>query len=161
MKLILEKIDYTDVKQGADLLFLLGAYALDPMGGGQPLTEYVKTHLLASLAKQENVFSLIVYADQQPAALVTCVMGFSTFYCKPLINIHDLAVLAEFRGLGLSQKLLSGVENIAKQQDCCKITLEVLEGNIVAQKAYQKYGFAGYELDPVMGKAVFWQKTLT
>ena len=85
-------------------------------------------------------------------------MGFSTFKCQPLINIHDLAVIKTFRGQGISQALLSKLEQLALKKGCCKITLEVLEGNIVAQNAYQKFGFAGYQLDPNMGKAMLWQK---
>ncbi|MDU0356030.1 GNAT family N-acetyltransferase [Paraglaciecola aquimarina] len=56
--------------------------------------------------------------------------------------------------------MLQKVEQIARQKDCCKITLEVLEGNEVAKNAYLKHGFAGYELDPEQGKAMFWQKVL-
>ncbi len=89
---------------------------------------------------------------------VNCFEAFSTFKCKPLINIHDVVVVNEFRGLDLSQQMLSKVEEIAKLKGCCKITLEVLEGNKVAQKSYIKFGFAGYELDPIMGKALFWQR---
>ena len=77
-----------------------------------------------------------------------------------MINIHDVAVISEFRGLGISQRMLLEVEKIAREKGCCKITLEVLEGNEVARAAYLKYGFDGYELDPVLGKALFWQKTL-
>ena len=40
------------------------------------------------------------------------------------------------------------------------LTLEVLEGNKVAQAAYRASGFAGYELDPEVGRAMFWQKKL-
>jgi hypothetical protein len=40
------------------------------------------------------------------------------------------------------------------------MTLEVLEGNRVAQAVYKSQGFAGFELDPKMGKAMFWQKLL-
>jgi hypothetical protein len=39
-------------------------------------------------------------------------------------------------------------------------SLEVLEGNKSAQAAYKASGFDGYELDPKMGKALFWQKKL-
>ena len=35
---------------------------------------------------------------------------------------------------------------------CCKLTLEVLEGNKLAQAAYIANGFAGYQLDPEMGQ---------
>lgn len=40
------------------------------------------------------------------------------------------------------------------------MTLEVLEGNQTAQAAYKKLGYAGYEIDPRLGKALFWQKQL-
>jgi len=43
---------------------------------------------------------------------------------------------------------------------CCKLTLEVLEGNTVARAAYQACGYSGYELNPEIGKALFWQKKL-
>jgi hypothetical protein len=56
--------------------------------------------------------------------------------------------------------MLQYVENIAVEKGCCKIILEMLEGNRVAKHAYLKFGFAGYELDPKMGKALFWEKTL-
>ena len=56
--------------------------------------------------------------------------------------------------------LLKEAEIIAKEIGSCKMTLEVLEGNKAAQSAYSKYGFRGYELDPKMGKALFWEKVL-
>ncbi len=37
--------------------------------------------------------------------------------------------------------MLRKVREIARQRGCCKITLEVLEGNDVAQAAYRKFGF--------------------
>ena len=66
----------------------------------------------------------------------------------------------KFRGLGLSQKMLRKVEEISRQRGCCKITLEVLEGNAVAQNAYQKFGFAPGMFDPEHGRMLFWIKDL-
>jgi len=152
--------DYSSEKHGNDVVHLLDSYAKDTMGGGQSLPLYVKENLVAELAKLSYAFSLICYVGSEPAGLINCFDGFSSFSCKPLINIHDVIVLNKFRGLGISQLLLNEVENIAKQKGCCKITLEVLEGNKTAKKAYLKYGFAGYELDPEMGKALFWQKSV-
>lgn len=150
--------DYSNEKHGIDLIYLLDSFANDSMGGGESLPLYVKENLVVKLAKLSYAFSLICYVDSKPAGLINCFDSFSSFSCKPLINIHDLYVLDEFRGLGVSQLLLDEVENIAKEKGCCKITLEVLEGNKAAKKAYLKQGFAGYELDPEMGKALFWQK---
>ncbi len=153
-------VDYHDPKQAEDLAMLLNAYAEDPMGGAEPLSAHVRANLAAELAQVPNAFSLICYVDGKPAGLTNCIQGFSTFKCKPLMNIHDIAVLADFRGLGLSMKLMDKVEEIARERGCCKITLEVLEGNHPAKNAYAKFGFEGYELDPAMGKAMFWEKPL-
>ena len=153
-------LNYQDRVQAQDMLFLLENYALDPMGGATALSQAVRDNLASELAKLPQAFSVICYVEGKPAGLVNCFEAFSTFKCKPLINIHDLVVSSEYRGLGLSQKMLHYVEAVAKQKGCCKITLEVLEGNQVAKNAYLKFGFAGYELDPKMGKAVFWEKTL-
>jgi hypothetical protein len=37
----------------------------------------------------------------------------------------------------------------------------VLEGNTIAMAAYRSLGFEGYQLDPALGKALFWEKKLT
>ena len=154
-------VDYTNEQQANDLIMLLNAYALDPMGGGEPLADQVKKNLVATLAKRHDVFTVLCYVDDQPAGLINCFEGFSTFSCKPLINIHDCTVLAKYRGLGISLKMFAEVEKIATLRGCCKLTLEVLQGNYVAKNAYEKLGFTGYELDPRLGHALFWEKKLS
>jgi ribosomal protein S18 acetylase RimI-like enzyme len=96
----------------------------------------------------------------EPAGLAICMEGFSTFVCEPLLNVHDLVAHPSRRGQGLAGQLLAEVERIARQRGCCKVTLEVLEGNASAQAAYRRAGFEGYQLDPSMGRAMFWQKWL-
>ncbi|MBD1389881.1 GNAT family N-acetyltransferase [Neiella sp. HB171785] len=152
--------DYHNPKHGDDLITLLRAYANDVMGGGDDLSTYAQQHLIAALAQQPGAFTVLAYVDGKPAGLANCFTGFSTFACKPLINIHDFAVMPEFRGRQLSQLLLDEVERIARQQGCCKVTLEVLQGNTVAQNAYRKHGFEGYELPGGRGHALFWEKKL-
>jgi GNAT superfamily N-acetyltransferase len=139
---------------------LMDAYALDPMGGGQGLSNEVKAKLPAELAKRPSAHVILAFVDTQPAGLVVCLEGFSTFACQPLLNIHDVVVALPYRGRGLSKRLLQKAEAIALELGCCKLTLEVLEGNPIAQAAYQAFGFSGYELDPQMGKALFWEKKL-
>jgi ribosomal protein S18 acetylase RimI-like enzyme len=160
MKIDVLTLNYQDPQHAQDMLFLLDNYALDTMGGATALSQTVKDNLAAELAKLPHAFSLICYVDKKPAGLVNCFEAFSTFKCKPLINIHDVVVAEEYRGLGLSQKMLQYVENIAIHKGCCKVTLEVLEGNHIAKNAYIKFGFSSYELNPQMGKAHFWEKPL-
>lgn len=160
MNIEIKIADYLDKKQASDIGYLLDAYAQDQMGGSEALAESVTSNLANELSKLPHAFSIICYIDDKPAGLVNCFEAFSTFKCQPLINIHDVIVIKAFRGLGVSQRMLSKVEEVARSKGCCKITLEVLEGNDVAKNAYLKFGFSGYELDPVMGNALFWQKNL-
>lgn len=160
MQISLIQADYQNEQHGKDLVMLLNAYALDPMGGGEALTEHTQQNLVANLAKRHDFLTLLCYVDDKPAGILNCVEGFSTFKCKPLLNIHDCGVLKEYRGLGISQKLFIKAEEISRTRGYCKLTLEVLEGNTVAQNAYRKLGFTGYELDEKTGKALFWEKVL-
>lgn len=139
---------------------MLNEYARDITGGGEDLSPFVKSNLIASLKNRQGVHIVLAFVDENPAGIAICFEGFSTFACKPLLNVHDFAVAPEFRGRGLAKRLMEKVEAVARALDCCKITLEVLEGNKVAQGVYKACGFAGYELDPQMGRAVFWQKKL-
>lgn len=160
MEIDIIKADYSNDKQAGEIAVLMNSYASDPMGGGKPLPEKVKNNLAQELSKLPHAFSNISYVDDIAAGLITCFELFSTFYCKPLINIHDIIVLEEYRGIGLSQKMLEKIENIAISKGCCKLTLEVLDGNHVAKSSYNKFVFCDYELDPKTGKALFWQKVL-
>lgn len=152
--------DYQNARDKELVVELLNGYAKDPMGGGEELAEYTKQNLAECLAKIPHAFSVLAFYQGQPAGLINCFEGFSTFKCKPIINIHDATVLPDFRGKGLSLKMMDKVEEIARERGACKITLEVLEGNKVAQGSYLKFGFSGYELDPKMGQAMFWEKPL-
>ena len=160
MNIEIIKADYLNEKHARDLSDLLEAYATDPMGGGKSLSEYTKGHLVKELSKQPHAFSVIAYVDGEPAGLTNCFEAFSTFVCKPLVNIHDFVVVKKFRGKGISQMMLDKVEEIAKSKGCCKLTLEVLSNNNAAKSAYVKFGFSSYELDPEIGNALFWQKIL-
>lgn len=160
MPIKIVQANYNDPQQGRHIIEMLDCYANDPMGGNEALPDFVAQNLVYELSNRKNAISILAYVEGQPAGLLNCFEGFSTFSCKPLINIHDLIVATEFRGMGLSTKMLQMVEEIAIERDCCKLTLEVLEKNYIAINSYRKFGFHHYELDPVMGKAEFWHKKL-
>lgn len=142
------------------IVYLLNEYAKDEMGGGSELSDFAKNNLVSELQKRPQVFAILAFLQNEPAGLAICIEGFSSFSCMPLLNIHDLAVAPKFRGQKIAHKILKKVEELARERSCCKLTLEVLEGNKIAQNAYRSFGFAGYELNPIMGRAMFWQKTL-
>lgn len=153
-------VDYQNPLQMADLLLLLDLYAQDPQGGAEPLSESCRLQLPAALQQCPAALSLIAYQNDTPVGLLNAFKTVSTFAGRPLLNIHDLAVAPAFRGQGIARALLQQIEQIAREQNCCKLTLEVLSGNQTAQHTYLRSGFAAYELDPAQGQALFWQKKL-
>ncbi len=154
------RADYANPSHAAALVTLLDAYACDPMGGGEGLSEFAKANLVASLADRPQAFSVLAFSGGQPVGLVNCIEGFSTFACRPLVNVHDVAVLAEYRGQGIAEKMLVRVEEISRERGACKLTLEVLQGNAGAIRLYKRVGFAGYQLGSAAGHARFLQKNL-
>ncbi|MBS75867.1 GNAT family N-acetyltransferase [Variovorax sp.] len=152
--------DYRDSAQAAALVELLDGYARDPAGGGTPLSAQVRAELPAALAARPQAFSVLAYDNGQPVGLINCVEGFSTFACRPLVNVHDVVVAPSHRGQRLAQRMLEKVEQEARARGACKLTLEVLSGNVSARKAYEREGFADYQLDPAFGSAMFMQKKL-
>ena len=160
MGLEVRKVAFENVEQGQQLVELLNAYAEDPMGGAEPLSAEVKANLVKGLSQVPGAVALLAYLDGQAVGVTTAFAGFSTFAAKPLLNIHDIAVLPAFRGQGVAQALMAGLEQEARERGCCKMTLEVLSNNHRAQQAYRRFGFAGNALDPQAGEALFWQKKL-
>lgn len=142
------------------LVNLLNAYAVDPMGGGMPLAQDVRDRLCDDLARLPSAISFIAWVGDEPVGLVNCIEGYSTFKARPLLNVHDLAVLPGQRGRGIGQALLAACEAYARERGCCKLTLEVLSGNQRALRSYEQFGFAPYMLDPAEGNALLMQKWL-
>lgn len=153
-------IDYRNARHADALVYLMDIYARDPMGGGVPLSVYARQNLASALAALPTAFGVLAFCGDLPAGIVNCFEGFSTFACRPLANIHDVIVAPEFRGNGIAIRMLEQAERMARERGCCKLTLEVLEGNPAAQRLYRKVGFDGYRLSPEKGDALFWQKIL-
>ena len=158
------RADYHNPVHASALMLLLDAYARDAAGGGDALSDFAKENLVKELAVRPQAFSVLAFdmtaSDAQPVGLINCIEGFSTFACRPLVNVHDVAVLPSHRGQRIAQKMLVLVDQIARERGACKLTLEVLSGNASAIKLYERVGFAAYRLDPAMGQAHFLQKWL-
>ena len=152
--------NYIDKSHKNDLQSLINMYARDPMGGGEPLDKKIVDNVVTELSKLGHAFSVLVYADGKAVGFANCFELFSTFLCKPLINIHDLAIIDSHRGLGISRIILQKIEDIAIENGCCKVTLEVLIKNDTAKAAYSKFGFSDYSLKADTGVALFWQKII-
>ena len=156
----IKRVDYLDAQDAHALVFLLDAYAQDPMGGGEALNPENAARLCTDMARIAGAASFIAWLEGKPVGLINCFEGYSTFKAKPLLNVHDIAVLVGHRGQGVGQALLKAAEEHALKRGCCKLTLEVLSGNAPAMASYKRFGFAQFELDPAAGQAQFMQKWL-
>jgi len=157
------RVDYANPRHARVLVDLLDAYARDPMGGGESLSGFAKHNLVACLVARPQAFSVLAFEaadEKEPMGLVNCIEGFSTFACKPLVNVHDVVVLPTYRGQRVAERMLGLVQVIAQERGACKLTLEVLAGNVSAQRLYARIGFAPYQLNAAMGTAQFLQKWL-
>jgi GNAT superfamily N-acetyltransferase len=142
------------------VLKLVDAYSMDPMGDGKPLSKEVRNRLLAGLREQPTTLILMAYEQNEPVGIAVCFGGFSTFAARPLINIHDLAVLPDYRGRGIGRRLLEAVEQKAREKGCCKLTLEVQEKNRKAKAVYEAAGFTHAVHQEGAGKCLFLSKRL-
>ena len=144
----------------AALCELMNSYASDIMGGGEALSEDVLAKLPSSLALLSSYYAWLAWDGERAVGILNAFTGFSTFAAQPLLNVHDLAVIPEYRGRGIARDLLAAAEAKARAIGCCKLTLEVLSNNHIAYAAYIKAGYAPYQLDPGAGNALLLQKKL-
>ncbi len=133
--------DLQDRQHQAAIVYLVDAYARDPMGNGDGLPAEVRDRLLAGLRQHPTTMIYLAFAGDKPVGIAVCFVGFSTFAAQPLINIHDLAVVPEYRGQGVGRLLLERVEARGRELGCCKLTLEVRADNHRAQHLYARAGF--------------------
>ncbi len=152
--------DLSNLSQAEAILELLNNYAQHPMGGGEPLSNYTKNNLLATLSERADYVAILAYDGSKAIGLCNCFENFSTFSCKPILNIHDVFVSDGYRGKKVATKMMQKAENIARKKGYCKMTLEVLNHNKAAKASYSKQGYSAYELNAEYGQAEFWQKQL-
>lgn len=138
---------------------MVDAYCRDPMANGRPLDGRVREQLIPALREQPLALTLLAFDGERPIGIACCFRGFSTFAARPVMNLHDLMVVAEFRGRGVGRQLLQAVEKHARDLGCCKVTLEVLEHN-PARSLYESMGFAPPHYDNDVGQALFLTKDL-
>lgn len=148
------RLVFDDPADTAIYLDLLDAYARDPMGAARPLSAEVRARLPDDLARFPGAYALLAEQRGTPVGFATCFLGYSTFRARPLLNIHDIAVLPAWRGRSAGRALLSAVEDLARELGCCRITLEVREDNRRARALYARAGFVAADCNLFLEKPI-------
>lgn len=152
--------DLSQPAHQAAVLAMTDAYAADPMGNDGPLPDEVRERLIVGLRAHPTTVVLLAWAERQPIGIATCFVGFSTFAARPVINVHDLAVVSGYRGRGVGRRLLQAVEAHARKLGCAKLTLEVQESNARARRLYESVGFHQPVYGQSSGPSLFYAKAL-
>ncbi len=63
------------------------------MGNGKSLSPEARRALIPGLQEHPTTVIFLAYQGGKAIGVAVCFLGFSTFDAKPLLNIHDLAVL--------------------------------------------------------------------
>jgi ribosomal protein S18 acetylase RimI-like enzyme len=144
MNLEIREADFGDVRHRAAIVDVLDSYASDPVGGGRSLPPEVRDNVVAALRDHPTTLVLLAFCETRAVGMAVCFVGLSTFHARPLLNVHDLAVIPEFRGRGVGRRLLDAVETHARRRGCCKLTLEVQDDNARARALYERFGFVDF-----------------
>jgi ribosomal protein S18 acetylase RimI-like enzyme len=155
MSLSVVLADLANVQQQAVIVELLDMYCRDEFGDGKPLSAEARENLIPGLVRHGGARVLLAYENEQPLGVAICLVGFSSFRGRPLVNIHDIAVTPEARGKGIGRLLLKAVEADARELGCCKVTLEVRSDNTRAMGLYRRVGFK-----PSQPETLFWTQML-
>ncbi len=153
--------DLRDPAQESAYLRMLDAYAEDPMGGGAPLAEAVRKQVVPGLLSHPTTRVWLAWNGAEPVGMLVGFVGFSTFRAKPLLNVHDLAVIPEYRGQQIGETLLAAAEAHARENDFCKMTLETQAVNTRARALYKRFGFGNFAPGADAHETIFLEKSLT
>ena len=61
--------------QALAIVDLLSGYALDPMGGGEPLSNFARENLIPRLKERQDALVILACVNHTPAGLVICFEG--------------------------------------------------------------------------------------
>ncbi|MDR2621462.1 MAG: GNAT family N-acetyltransferase [Dysgonamonadaceae bacterium] len=147
--------DYANPEDRNAIGKLINAYIADEMGGGAPLASPQQSRLAEALRQHPKSIVLLACIGEIRCGMLVAFENFSTFTVSPMINIHDVIVLKEYRGKNVGRSLLDAIINTAENRGCSRITLEVREDNRVAQHLYKSVGF-----DTTVPGMYYWRKNL-
>lgn len=88
---------------------------------------------------------LLAEADSGICGMVVLFQAYSSWRGAPTLVIHDLFVEETARGGGAGRALVEAAARLAVERGCCRIDLNVVEGNDGGRRFYEGLGFKAAE----------------
>jgi ribosomal protein S18 acetylase RimI-like enzyme len=106
---------------------------------------------LQQLVAQQSGTILVAEDSGRLLGLVACVVAADDEVAETAdSNVHgyitDIYVVPDRRGSGLAQALLQAAEDHLAPTGVSRVRINVLAANAMARRAYEKHGFAPYEV---------------
>ncbi|MBU6284100.1 GNAT family N-acetyltransferase, partial [bacterium] len=111
---VVREASLDDPVEARAVVDLVDGYASEAMHGGRPLPGDVRRALVPGLAAHPTALVLLAWRGDDPVGIAVCFRGFSTWSARPLLNLHDLAVVPSLRRTGIGRRLLAAVEERAR-----------------------------------------------
>lgn len=111
------------------------------MGASPPHSTTKETDVVDALQNHPTSYIQFAAIDNRIVGMAVCFLNYSTFKAAHFMNVHDLVVLPDYRGMGIGKLILHGVALKAVEKKCAKLTLEIRSDNQVAAALYAKIGF--------------------
>ncbi len=134
--------DLNNSNDGRHILELLNSFSLES-SKKKPIDPEIRKTLIQNLIEFGNSFIYFVEHENNPMGIAICIVGFSTFKNAELLNIHDFYIKSEYQNQSIGDKFLKFIEADSREQNFCRITLEVYDANDRAKRLYTKNGFQG------------------
>ncbi|MBO0471244.1 GNAT family N-acetyltransferase [Enterococcus sp. DIV0242_7C1] len=83
---------------------------------------------------------LVAEIDQKIVGFATLYYSFSTMNLKKVINMNDLFVDNDYRGLAIGKKLIQECIFFGEKNNCASMVWETHINNLGAQKLYDSFG---------------------
>jgi len=99
-----------------------------------------KKFVSARLQKNDSIIFL-AYRESQPVGFIQIYPSFSSIAMQRSWILNDLYVDSKARRLGCAEKMMTHVQNKAKEENIFSVKLSTATDNHTAKKLYQKLGY--------------------
>ena len=137
---------------------LLDAYCCTLNGGGVALSDEVRNRLFNVMPQYGNAIAFLSHHQNKPTGVVFGFYNLYVFSAQPYANVQFIFVLPEFQRRGIAKKLMLAFEARTRELGCCKVTLEVREGNEQAKALYSALEYRRGTFGPHNDALEFWER---